>query len=153
MSEIRGCAFPDDLFYDNDLNLWFRQIESATFEVGITTFGHALSGDLYMFNPKPLGRFIESQRAFALVEAAKTVLAVRTPFDATIIDTNSALQLNPVMINRDPFGNWLVRLKASDHQAPSRVLLQGDQVGLRANALMDLYSFESLDTFAKGSAG
>lgn len=152
MCQIRGCAFPDDLYFDHDLNLWFRRIDALTFEVGITPFGHALSGDLYMYNPKPVGREIAASRAFALVEAAKTVLPVRTPFDATIVQTNPEPESRPALINRDPFGTWLVHLRAVNHDEAMSVLMHGDQIEPRAETLMDLFNFKSLETYAKGSA-
>jgi len=152
MSEVRGCSFPDDLLYDSDLNLWFRQVEKDTFEVGITVFGHALSGDLYMFNPKPIGREIEASRAFALVEAAKTVLPVRTPFDAIIVETNPDPQQRPSIINQAPYQAWLVKLRALRCGEANEILLHGDQVAHRARSLMDMFNFESLDTYVKGSA-
>ena len=150
MAEIRGCVFPDELFYDLDLNLWFRPVDDMCFDVGITPFGHALSGDLYMFNPKPVGREIESSRAFALVEAAKTVLPVRTPFTARILRINTEPELKPSLINRDPLGTWLVTLCPSQQEEAHATLLRGAAVIERANQLMDLHHFESLDRYEKG---
>ena len=67
MAEVRGCEFPDDLSYDQELNVWFRDLGAGRFEAGLTAFGLALVGDLYMFNPRPVGREIEANKAFALV--------------------------------------------------------------------------------------
>jgi glycine cleavage system H protein len=64
MAEIRGCQFPDDLFYDADLNLWLKPMSEDTWEVGITEFGGALVGDIYMFNPKPMNRDLELDEPF-----------------------------------------------------------------------------------------
>ena len=89
MADIRGCEFPDDLMYDNELNVWFRDSGGGQLEAGLTAFGLALVGDLYMFNPRPLGREIEATKAFALVEVAKTILSVRTPFACVIAEINT----------------------------------------------------------------
>jgi glycine cleavage system H protein len=150
MADIRGCVFPDELSYDPDLNLWFRSVDDTCFDVGLTPFGHALSGDLYMFQPKPEGRDIESMRAFALVEAAKTVLPVRTPFAAKIVRTNPDPARKPALINRDPLGVWLVTLCPLQPEQAHTTLLRGTAVVERAHALMDLYRFESLQSAEKG---
>jgi glycine cleavage system H protein len=85
VAEVRGCEFPDDLSYDQELNVWFKDLGAGQLEAGLTAFGLALVGDLYMFNPRPVGREIEEGKAFALVEVAKTVLSVRAPFACEVL--------------------------------------------------------------------
>lgn len=142
MAIIRGCAFPDDLAYDDALNLWFRDAGAGVWDVGITEFGLALSGEVYMFNPRPVGREVEAGRAFALIEVAKTVLSVRSPFDCTIVAVNDAVAQRPSLLNRDPYANWLCRLAAASPQSALDLLVRGDKVLPAATALMDLHQLE-----------
>ena len=145
MAIVRGCAFPDDLAYDEDLNLWFRDVGAGLWDVGMTEFGAVRAGEIYMFNPRPVGREVEAGRAFAVIEVAKTVLAIRCPFDCTIEAANEALTLRPAPLNQDPYGNWLCRLAAASARACQDArdrLIQGDAVIPRAIALMDLSAFE-----------
>jgi len=145
MAVVRGCAFPDDLAYDEDLNLWFRDVGAGIWDVGMTEFGALRAGEIYMFNPRPVGREVEAGRAFAVIEVAKTVLAIRCPFDCTIEAANEALTLRPTPLNQDPYGNWLCRLAAASAGACQDArdrLIQGDAVIPRAIALMDLSAFE-----------
>ena len=145
MAIVRGCDFPDDLAYDNDLGLWFRVVGTGSWEVGITPFGLARTGEVYMFNSRPLGRTIESGRAFALIEVSKSVLALRCPFDCTISAINEALAQRPAPLNRDPYGHWLCRLDvapAVSAQQAQNLLMCGVAVTPRAIALMDLNAFE-----------
>jgi len=46
MAIVRGCDFPDDLAYDNDLGLWFRVVGTGSWEVGMTPFGLARAGEV-----------------------------------------------------------------------------------------------------------
>jgi glycine cleavage system H protein len=149
MAEIRGCLFPDDLFYDSELNLWLRPIDEQVWEVGITEFGGALVGDIYMFNPKPKNRDLESNEPFALIEVAKTVITVRSPFQSILIESNEPVQEKPFKINRQPYESWLVHLRAVDPVNAKSHLLTGDQVIAKANELMDLNRFTSLEEFKK----
>ena len=149
MADIRGCQFPDDLFYDTDLNLWLRPVNDDTWEIGITEFGGALVGDIYMFNPKPMNRDLEFEEPFALIEVAKTVLTLKAPFQSVLVNANEDIQERPIRINRKPYESWLVHLKAVDSQAARQVLLHGDQVQTRAIELMDLNRFTSLEEFKK----
>lgn len=159
MADVRGCAFPDDLRYDAELNVWFRDLEgdqdgdpngAARIEAGLTAFGLALVGELYMFNPRPVGRDIEAGRAFALIEVAKTVLSVRTPFSCEIAEINEPLTESPTRINQQPFESWLVRLKVPSLSDAHALLLQGPAVVTRAVELMEL---NQMDIFADDQHG
>jgi len=150
VAEVRGCEFPDDLSYDQELNVWFRDLGAGQFEAGLTAFGLALVGDLYMFNPRPVGREIEAGRAFALVEVAKTILSVRTPFTCEVIEINEPLINTPMKIGRSPYTNWLSRLAVQDAASAQTLLLKGTQVSVRANELMDLHGMTSFADFKPG---
>ena len=111
----------------------------------MTEFGAKRVGEIYMFNPRPVGRHVEVGRAFAVIEVAKTVLAMRCPFDCTIESINEALTLRPAPLNQDPYGNWLCRVaevSSAACQGARNTLIQGDAVIPRAIALMDLSAFE-----------
>lgn len=149
MAEVRGCLFPDDLFYDAELNLWLKPVDDQTWEVGITEFGGALVGDIYMFNPKPNQRDLELHEPFALIEVAKTILTVKSPFESVLICSNEEIQERPIKINRQPYESWLVHLKAVRPELAKSVLLTGDAVVSKANELMDLNRFTSLEEFKK----
>lgn len=154
MADVRGCAFPDDLRYDTDLNVWFRDLDGSQdgglLEAGLTAFGLAIVGELYMFNPRPVGRDIEAGRAFALIEVAKTVLSVRTPFACEIAEINEPLTESPTRINRQPFESWLVRLKVPNLSDAHALLLQGSAVVTRAVELMEL---NQMDVLVDGQHG
>jgi glycine cleavage system H protein len=145
MAIVRGCDFPDDLAYDNDLGLWFRVVGTGSWEVGMTPFGLARAGEVYMFNSRPPGRTIEAGRAFALIEVAKSVLALRCPFDCAISAVNEALEQRPAALNRDPYAHWLCRLDVVPSLAARQaqeMLVCGSAVVPRAIALMDLNAFD-----------
>jgi glycine cleavage system H protein len=149
MSEIRGCAFPEHLLYDADLNLWFEPLSDDEYRVGITPFGAALVGDLYMFNPKPLQRELEKNEPFALIEVAKTIITVRTPFASIVTAANEPVQERPIKINRVPLESWLVQLRAIHPAEARQSLLPGNSIEARALELMDLNRFTSLEEFQK----
>ena len=149
MADIRGCHFPDDLFYDTDLNLWLRPVNDDTWEIGITEFGGALVGDIYMFNPKPMNRDLEFEEPFALIEVAKTVLTLKAPFQSILVNAHEEIQERPVRINRKPYESWLVHLKALHPETVSQTLFHGEALTARAIELMNLNRFTSLEEFKK----
>ena len=150
MADVRGCEFPDDLSYDQELNVWFKDVGAGRLEAGLTAFGLALVGDLDMFNPRPVGREVEEGKAFALVEVAKTVLSVRAPFACEVLEINEPLVGTPTKISRSPYTNWLSRLSVQDMAAAQTLLLKGAEVSVRANELMDLHQMTSFADFKPG---
>jgi glycine cleavage system H lipoate-binding protein len=85
-----------------------------------------------------------------LIEVAKTVLSVRTPFACEIAETNEPLTESPMRINQQPFQNWLVKLKVPNLADAHALLLQGPVVTTRAIELMDLNQIESFADFKNG---
>lgn len=153
MSLIRGCQFPDELYFDQDLNLWLKPLGPKSWQVGITEFGGALVGDIYMFNPKPIGREFETGDAFALIEVAKTIITVKAPFPCLLTCANEEIQERPIRINKKPYESWLVHLEPLDLEGAKRQLLYGMPVILRAQELMDLNRFTSLEEFKAHGGG
>lgn len=149
LAEIRGCEFPDDLMYDDALNVWFRESGGGQVEAGLTAFGLALVGDLYMFEPRRVGCVIEATQAFALIEVANGVLSVFTPFSCVVAEINTPLETTPFKVNRSPYMNWLVRLEPDDLTQARSVLLSGTAVAVRANELMDLHGMTAWADFQR----
>ncbi|MCW5580839.1 MAG: hypothetical protein KIS72_05840 [Luteimonas sp.] len=91
MPNLRGCDFPADLLYHPDSHLWFAPLGGSRYRVGISRFGVALAGEILLFTPKPTGVELAAGRGFGLLEAGKTVFAVRTPIAARVACANPAL--------------------------------------------------------------
>ena len=117
MAQLRGCEFPDDLLYHPDSHLWFAPLEGGRYQVGVTRFGIALSGEILLFTPKPCGVELDAGRGFGLLEAGKTVFPVKTPFAARLVQANADLDPSARAMNRAPYTAWLVELQAL--QAPA----------------------------------
>ena len=59
------------------------------------------------------------------------------------------IQERPIKINRQPYQSWLVHLRATQPDLAKASLLSGDAVIAKANELMDLNRFTSLEEFKK----
>jgi glycine cleavage system H protein len=147
MPQLRGCDFPDELLYHADSHLWFRPTGPERFRVGVTQFGIALSGEILLFTPKPLGAELDAGRGFGLLEAGKTVFPVKTPFDARLLDANPALDPSARAMNRQPFEAWLVELQALAPLPPD-LLLPWDDARPEIEKIMDRYAFRDLADFS-----
>ena len=110
--EFEQFAFPGHLHYLVDEDTWARVEEDGSVTVGITSLGVALSGDLYMCRPRPVGASVEQGRNVAVVELAKSIVSVKSPVSGEVIAINEALAQEPGLVNRDPYGaGWIARLR------------------------------------------
>lgn len=126
MSTVRGCPFPEDLYYDVDNNVWCRREVDGSVTVGMTTYGAALAGPIVAFTPKPVGRSVEQGRSLATVESGKWVGPVRAPVGGEIVAINPELGNTPALINEDPYGRgWMLRLVPLDWDEEVHTLLTG----------------------------
>lgn len=149
MSELRGCTFPDDLLYWPENHLWFRRDADGDglLTVGITPLGLALSGEIILFSPKPLGVELDPGRSFALLEAGKTVFPIKTPLAVRMVDANPALDPLAAPLNKDPYGVWLARLAPLDWEGQRGALLPYAEARGEFERIMDIYGFTDPATF------
>lgn len=117
--------FPDDRLYDAGQHMWFLPLGDGAYRVGITQFGAVTVGRLIAFSPRPEGRFIELDKAFATMESGKWIGAARLPFAATIVAVHDGLIDDAEPINADPYGaGWLVVVRPADENAARAVLVE-----------------------------
>lgn len=101
---------PDDLRY-TESHEWVR-VEGENARVGITDHAQAELTDVVFVELPEVGRSVNAREATAVVESVKAASDIYAPVKGTIIDVNKALENDPGLINREPFGEgWLFVLK------------------------------------------
>lgn len=116
--------FPKELKYTKD-HEWVR-VEGDQATIGITDFAQGELGDIVYVDIDTVGDTIEHEQVFGTVEAVKTVSDLFMPVSGEILELNSALETQPELVNKDPYGEgWMVKVRMSD---PSQVagLLSAD---------------------------
>lgn len=137
MANVRGCNLPDDLLYDVDNHIWFRELEDGTVKIGMTTVATAMAGQLVAFTPKKVGRAVQAGKSCATVESGKWVGPAKSAAGGEIVAVNDALVDKPALANEDPYGaGWLIILKPEDWAAVKSTLTPGAQVAPRYEAKM-----------------
>lgn len=113
MRVYRGCAFPDDLFFDVDQDVWVRFEDDGTVTCGMTDPAQARCGKVVAVSFRAVGREIARGRPLATIESGKWVGPFPAPLTGIIVATNDAAFARDILIlNRDPYGQgWLVRLR------------------------------------------
>jgi glycine cleavage system H protein len=101
-----------DLMYSKT-HEWAK-IEGDTAVVGITDFAQHSLGDIVFVEFPPIGRHIESGSDFGVVESVKAVSDLTSPVSGEVAEINKRLEKTPELLNGDPYGNWIVKIKLAD---------------------------------------
>ena len=101
---------PDDLRYAES-HEWVR-VEGENARVGISDHAQAELTDVVFVELPEVGRQVNAREATAVVESVKAASDIYAPVKGTIVEGNKALEADPGLINREPFGQgWLFVLK------------------------------------------
>ncbi len=101
---------PDDLLY-TESHEWIKR-ESDNVRVGITDHAQSeLTDVVYVELPK-MDRQANAKEAIAVVESVKAASDIYAPVKGTVVEVNKALEADPGLINREPYGQgWIFVLK------------------------------------------
>jgi glycine cleavage system H protein len=142
MPTVRGCNLPDDLLYDVDNHIWFKELEDGTVKIGMTVVATAMAGQLVAFTPKKVGRSVQAGKSCATIESGKWVGPAKSAAAGEVVAVNDALAAKPGLGNEDPYGaGWLVILKPDDWTSVKPTLTVGSQVAPKYEAKMDADGF------------
>jgi glycine cleavage system H protein len=116
---------PKGLYY-NDVGVWVRQ-EGSVAWLGLSDFAQQRSGDVAFAEVKPVGTALGPGDELASVETIKVNVSLPSPVTGAIVETNSALQDAPELINQDPYGKgWLAVVKLTDWENDRARLMSAD---------------------------
>lgn len=99
--------------------------------VGISDHAQSELSEVVFVELPEVGREVTAHETVAVVESVKAASDIYSPASGVIVEVNEALNDEPSLINRDPFGEgWLFKIKLS---APSEL-----------DALLDPAAYEAL---------
>jgi glycine cleavage system H protein len=83
--------------------------------VGITDYAQGELGDIVFVELPKVGADVTASKSFGTIEAVKAVSDIFSPLTGKIAEINVALEDDPMVINRDPYGEgWMVKIEISD---------------------------------------
>jgi glycine cleavage system H protein len=104
---------PDDLLY-TESHEWIKR-EGDKIRIGITDHAQAELTDVVFVELPKLDRQVNAKEAIAVVESVKAASDIYAPIKGTVVEANKALESDPGLINRDPFGQgWIYVLKVDN---------------------------------------
>src|SRR5215813_14617018 len=101
---------PEDLLY-TESHEWIKR-EGDNVRIGITDHAQSeLTDVVYVELPK-MEKQANAKEAIAVVESVKAASDIYAPVKGTVVEINKALEADPGLINREPYGQgWIFALK------------------------------------------
>ena len=104
---------PDDLLY-TESHEWIKS-EGDKIRVGITDHAQSELTDVVFVELPKMDRQANAKEAIAVVESVKAASDIYAPVKGKVVEVNKALEADPGLINREPFGQgWLFVLKVDN---------------------------------------
>jgi glycine cleavage system H protein len=104
---------PENLYYTSD-HEWIK-VEGNTGIIGVSDFAQHQLGDIVFVDVATVGDTLAEGDTFGTIEAVKTVSDLFMPVGAEVIEFNEALNDEPELINKDPYGaGWIVKVTITD---------------------------------------
>src|SRR5437870_13490659 len=106
---------PSDLRYSEEHEYAKQTSDPAVVQVGITDYAQGELGDVVYVELPKVGASFGRMDVFGTIEAVKAVSELYAPVAGAVTEVNAALEGNPALVNRDPYGaGWMIKLRVKD---------------------------------------
>jgi glycine cleavage system H protein len=107
MSEI-----PPELHYTEEHEYLKLTDDPTVVQVGITDYAQGELGDVVYVDLPAVGATFGRMDVFGTIEAVKAVSELFCPVAGEVVEVNEALDGNPALVNKDPYGDgWMIKLR------------------------------------------
>jgi glycine cleavage system H protein len=104
---------PAELKYTKE-HEWVK-IDGNVATIGITDYAQGELGDIVFVELPDIGAEVRQMDSFGTIEAVKAVSDLYSPVTGKVVEINSALDDDPMVINQDPYGDgWMLKVELSD---------------------------------------
>lgn len=104
---------PTELKYTKE-HEWVK-VDGNTVIIGITDYAQGELGDIVFVELPAVGDELTMLKPFGTIEAVKAVSDLFAPVSGKIIAVNAGLDDDPMVINRDPYGEgWMLKIEMSN---------------------------------------
>ncbi len=114
MKELNELNLPGDVFYTNE-HEWAKA-EGELVVIGISDYAQDQLGDIVFVELPEVGGSFEVGDEFGTLESVKAVSELYIPISGEVVAVNEALEDTPELLNEDPYGGWIAKVKPSDSE-------------------------------------
>jgi glycine cleavage system H protein len=122
-----------DTFKYAETHEWADLEDDGFIWVGISNHAQEALGDVMFFQAPKLGQQVKQGEAIAVIESVKAASDIHAPISGEIIALNDQIKSAPELVNENPYGVWLFKIKPDS----------SDSLALELKQLMSLDQYES----------
>ena len=102
-----------DTFQFAQTHEWANLERDGLVWVGISNHAQEALGDVMFFQAPKLGQQVKQGEAIAAIESVKAASDIHAPISGEIVAINEQLDASPEVLNENPYGVWLFKIKPS----------------------------------------
>jgi len=122
MSEI-----PPELQYTQEHEYVTEPDHDGVVQIGITHYAQGELGDVVYVELPKVGDKFGRMDVFGTIEAVKAVSELFCPVAGEVVAANKALDQDPALVNRDPYGDgWMIKLRVKKPDELRQLLSAAD---------------------------
>lgn len=108
-------VIPPDLRYTKEHEYVKTTSDPAVVQIGITDYAQGELGDVVFVDLPKAGTTFAKMSVFGTIEAVKAVSELYCPVAGSVVEANAALEGDPAVVNRDPYGDgWMITLRVQN---------------------------------------
>ncbi|HEY8396079.1 MAG TPA: glycine cleavage system protein GcvH [Bacilli bacterium] len=97
-------------------------VEGDVAKIGISDYAQDSLGSIVYLEVGEVGDTITQFEEFGAIESVKAASDLIAPLSGEIIEVNEEVISNPEMLNSDPYGSWIVKIKINDEKELDNLL-------------------------------
>lgn len=118
---------PSSLLYTEEHEYVKLSDDPETVIVGITDYAQGELGDVVYVDLPDTGTSVARMDVFGTIEAVKAVSELFSPVPGEVIEVNDALEGDPSLVNKDPYGEgWMIKLRIRSQADLKELLTAAD---------------------------
>jgi glycine cleavage system H protein len=128
MAQIEGYNMPDELYYHKE-HAWAKVLDDGNVLCGLDDFWAKEAGDAVSVDLPFEGDEVKQDETCGKVQTAKWIGKLCAPVGGEIIEVNTALEDDPSLINKDPYGEgWIMKIRPTSLEEELKNLYHGESV-------------------------
>lgn len=114
------AKFEKGLYYSESHE--YVRVEGNYGFIGITDYAQQALGNVVYVDMPEVDDEVEAGEEFGAVESVKAASDLNSPVSGVVIEVNEALEDEPELLNKDAFGNWIIKIQLSDKSELDRLM-------------------------------
>lgn len=109
--KVRGITIWENLFY-HDGHTWLSPVSSKVVKLGIDDFAVKLLGDIEKIQLPSINSKVKKNESLLKIFSGRSRFKLKSAISGEIVEVNSAVQRDPKLILRDPYGaGWIAKIR------------------------------------------